>query len=170
MATEEQTHLDGHFATVYGGTGAGQRLTISGRTVSKLSFPLEKIGSPGSGDVIFYIKKVSDDSTIMEKVWGDAQDVPSSVTWLEVTFDTPVSIDEEVRLLVRNNGSGSAGNGLGIHASWLSDVKAGEYFFARTNVGVYTDYSTQGYDDGYIYTYTVGTLPTVTTDPATAIM
>ncbi len=156
MATEEQTVLDGHFSTVYGGVGAGQRLTISNRVVSKLSFPLQKIGSPGSGNVTFYIVKVSNDSTIVSKVWGNATTLPSSVTWLEVTFDSPVLINEEVRLLVRNHGSGSAGNGLGIHAHWTSDTKADEYFFARAANGDYTDYSTEGYDDGYIYTYTGG--------------
>lgn len=151
MATEEQTTLDGHFATVYGGTGAGQRLTISSRAVSKLSFPLQKIGSPGSGNVVYYIRKVSDDSLITSKVWGNATAVPTSVTWLEVTFDTPVFINKEVRLIVVNLGSGSAGHGLGIHASWVSDVKANEYYFGRDAGGAYTEQTT--YDDGYIYTY-----------------
>lgn len=169
MATEEQTTLDGHFATVYGGAGAGQRLTISNRVVTKLAFPLEKIGTPGSGNVAYHIKRVSDNSDLAYKVQGNVTAIPDSVTWLEVTFATPVYINEEVRLLVINYGSGGPGNGLGIHAHWTSDIKAGEYFFTRSAVGVYTDYPVLGYDDGYIYTYETPATPTVTTQAVTAI-
>jgi len=134
-----------------GGTSWGQRLTISNRTVTKLSFYLKRDGSPG-GTVTFLIRKVSDDSIVATKLWGNAIDISTTATWYEITFGTPVFINEEVRLLVSAN-LGSAGNLINVYSSHPNDVKAGEYIVNRNDAGVYTaPYG--GVDFGYIYTYT----------------
>ena len=166
MATEEQTSTEIDYA-VSGGVSWGQRLTISNRTVSKLSFYLKKYGSP-SGTLTHLIRKVSGDSIVATKLWGNAIDVPTSQTLIEVTFDSPVFINEEVRIMATASG-GTSGNLLGFFVSYPNDVKASEYAFQRNAGGAYTEYST--YDAGYIYTYTEGgnAAPVVTTGECTEV-
>ena len=77
----------------------GQRLTIPGRTVSRLAFYILKVGNP-TGNILFGINKVSDDSVIMRKVLGDASTLQTVKTWEEVIFDTPTFINDEVRLYI----------------------------------------------------------------------
>ncbi|MBA7654306.1 hypothetical protein ES703_62183 [subsurface metagenome] len=127
MATEEQAQHSTLFSHLRSGSyvRAGQRLTISDRTVSKLAFYLYKKGSP-TGNVTFTIRKVSDDSLINSKVWGDAADIPGSVTLEEVTFVTPELVNEEVRICVEFSG-GNIANEIGFYGE-TSDVKGGEYF------------------------------------------
>ena len=82
-------------------TRVGQKLTIPNRRVTKLAFVLRKTGSP-SGNINFVIRRVSNDAVILTKVWGNATSVTTTPTWYEAEFDTPETIDEEVRLLVES--------------------------------------------------------------------
>ncbi len=167
MATEEQTNTGITLASISSGNPrAGQRLTVSSRIISKLSFHLLKNSSP-TGDVTFTIRKVSDDSVIASKVWGDASALPTVRAWKEATFVTPVLIDEEVRILVEFSGGGGS-DYVGISGT-LTDVKAGESFTTFTTF--WTDFDGGGtdYDSAYIYTYTTPVSPTVTTQTVTVI-
>jgi len=153
MATEEQTAYDaaiGLYST--GPTRGGQRLTIPNRRVTKLSFPLCKVVGSPIGDVTFTIRKVSDDSLIASKVWGDASALPTypEVSWEEVAFDTPVTVNEEVKLLVEYDG-GDIDNYIFYYIS-PSDVKANEHFIFY--LGGSYDETYADYDGAYIYTYT----------------
>ena len=97
---EEQLQ-NGELQTIYAGDWekVAQKLTIPNRSICKLGFWLLKIGSP-TGAVIFDIRRVSDDSIISSKEWGDAADLPTDLTYEEVEFDDPQTINEEVRIAV----------------------------------------------------------------------
>lgn len=151
ISTEEQTANNTNTTLRAGGNvRVGQRLTISDRYVSDLSFLIHKTNAP-TGDVTFTIRKVSDDSIIGSKVWGDAADLPTwSVgfsTWTTATFASPIHVNEEVYILVEYSG----GDAWDLVELWYqnTDVKADEYF-AR-----YTDSWTHvtGSDCAYKYTY-----------------
>lgn len=146
---EEQTQHD-YDAWLYSGyvTREGQKLTIHNREVTKLGFWLTKEGNP-TGNVTFVIRKVSDSSIINSKIWGDAADLPTEVTYEEVEFDTPVTINEEVRILCEFSG-GDVPNYV-IQRYQHSDVKANEvrtYWFASA----WNDRDI--YDGTYRYTFT----------------
>jgi len=122
------------------------RETISNRTVTKLRLVLDKYGSP-TGDITFTIRKVSDDSVMCSKVWGDASGLTTDPALYEVTFDTPTSVDEEVRILAEFAG-GNVDNQVLEHVQ-ASDVKADEY-------STYYDgswNSLASYDTAYRYTW-----------------
>ncbi len=144
--TEEQTDYDSD-RTIYAGMVEKhcQRLTISNRQVTKLSFPLKKIGAP-SGDITLAIRKVSDDAVIVSKVWGDASTLTTEYVWEEVTFDTPPTINEEVRITVEFNAGDIDNCPI---AAWLdADVKEDEnkgYF--------YEDAWGENYQDEAAYRY-----------------
>ena len=129
-------------------TRLGQILTIPDRRVKSLSFHLGKIGVI-SGDVIFTIRDL-DDNIILSKVWGDASEVPEKSTWLEVTFNNPVTINEEVRVSCEWEGKGDADNCLQ-YSYRTGDKKPGE---------CYTNYRFQWHDIGEAeegnYKYTFG--------------
>ena len=78
-------------------TRLGQRLTIPNRTITHLGFWIWKIANP-VGDITFGIRRVSDDGLICSKVWGDASALQIAATYEEVEFDTPITINEEVRI------------------------------------------------------------------------
>ena len=152
MATEEQSQYNAVNFILPTRPKLGQRLTISDRTVSKLSFVLEQHGSI-SGDVSFTIRKVSDDSVVATKVWGDAGDIPTDPTCLEATFDTPVYVNEEVRIVAEwPTATYSTTNNLRFHLQ-TTDVKADE---------LYTHYQNDAWDEPYAwdapykYTYEAG--------------
>lgn len=149
MATEEQTETQFDWALCSATTTrGGQRLTISNRQVTKLGLWLKKVNSP-TGDVTLTIRKVSDDGVLLTKVWGDAADLPTERTYKEVEFDTPQTINEEVRILAEFSG-GDANNQVCV-AIKLSDVKADECFTYYES----PDWDEGGgYDCAYIYTYT----------------
>ncbi|MCK4414908.1 MAG: hypothetical protein KAY32_15345 [Candidatus Eisenbacteria sp.] len=164
MATEEQTALNGGgFTGIWSSyPRRGQRLTISDREVTKLGFFIGKVAGI-SGDVDFKIRSVSDDGVLLTKLWGDAADLPTDPAYKEVTFDSPATINEEVRITVEFSG-GSSGNYVKAQVS-AADVKADE---------VYSLYSDSWADDSdkdllYIYTFT-GDEPTVTTQAMTDIV
>ena len=150
MATEEQTLDLEALASLRAGSykRAAQVLTISDREVTKLSFYIKRIGA-AAGAVTFTIRKVSDDNVINSKVWGDASALPTDYAWQEATFDTPLTINEEVRICVEFYG-GSSGNEVQFMGA-TSDVKGGEYFQWFTNGSVWV--TPAAWDFGYIYTY-----------------
>ncbi|GAJ19279.1 unnamed protein product, partial [marine sediment metagenome] len=80
---------------------AGQKLTIPNRRVTKLAFVLNKTGSP-TGNITFTIRKVTDDSLIASKLWGDASLLTTEPTWYEKEFDTPVLINGLVYILMES--------------------------------------------------------------------
>jgi len=147
MAVEEQTEVQFDWALYSGGnTRGGQKLTISNRQVTKLGFWLMKTNAP-TGDVTLTIRKVSDNAIILSKVWGDAAELPTERTYEEVEFDTPATINEEVRILTEFTG-GSTENQVKV-AIKLSDVKADEQFtYYESPSWTETDY-----DCAYRYTY-----------------
>jgi len=148
MAVEEQVLYVSSLKLRSGGaTRVGQKLTIPNRVVSKLGFWLSKVGSP-TGDVIFEIRKVSDDSLICSKLWGDAADLALSATYYEVTLVTAELINEEVRILAEAEGA-NADNCPQIHFQ-NTDVKANEYVTYYISP-TYTDNET--WDMAYRYTY-----------------
>lgn len=163
MATEEQV-AGSTTINLYSGSRVrfGQRLTISNRTVSKLGFWIWKSGGP-TGDVTFVIRKVSDDSIILSKKWGDASSLTGSYTYEEVEFDSPTLINEEVRILVEFYGGNSDDKIASIYSN--TDVKASEY--ESQYISSWTDHAT--YDARYIYTYTIIAAPTVTTQAVSSI-
>ena len=149
-AVEEQLENDTDISVK--GTNAptcGQRLTIPNRQVLKLAFFIKKVGSP-TGDVTFTIRKVSDKSLVASKVWGTAPDVPTDLTWLEATFETPPTVNEEVRLLIEHTGYTDT-NYLNSRLQ-ASDVKADE-MWTRGSVLAPNDMAT--WDFVYKYTYYV---------------
>ena len=149
MPVEEQLLYDAYqFLRAGQNIRHGQHLTIPNRKVSKLVFVIARYGNP-PGDVTFTIRKVSDDSIIASKVWGAASTLSTDPEWKEVTFDTPVIVNEEVRILVEYN-AGDPSNMLK-HYFWNADVKAGEYVEVYYNT-TWVDYPAR--DTAYQYTYT----------------
>lgn len=170
MATEEQTSynadiiISGRLPRVQ----AGQRVTITNRIVSKLAFVLHKLGSP-VGNVTFQILKVSDNSIIVQKVWGNAADLQTdgNEQLEEVEFTTPTFINEEVRLIVYYPEDDIENYRIELHYQ-NTDVKADELLTYRPTLDSgWTDAG--DYDAAYRYTYEEGTAPTVTTQVVTNI-
>lgn len=153
MAEESQLNTGIHMATLSssGNEKAGQRLTISNRTVSKLRFYLAKTGSP-NGNVTFTIRKV-DGTLITSKVWGNASALPTDPAWKEVTLDAPVLVNEEVRICQEYNAT-SGSDGVMAYAT-VEDVKGGENWCSQNPPADWIDYGSGGtnYDGPYVYTY-----------------
>jgi len=148
MSTEEQTqnNATGAWETDHLWR-AGQELTIPDREVTKLAFLLGRSGTL-VGDVTFTIRRESDDGIIASKVWGAFNALPTTPDWCEVTFDSPVTINELVRILSEWSG-GSAGNNMDDRYQ-NTDVKADE-FRVYCMDGGWADYLTS--DQAYKYTY-----------------
>lgn len=147
--TEEQTQHNTDVSIK--GTNAptcGQKLTIPNRTITKLAFYIGKEGSP-TGDVTFTIRKVTNGSIIVSKVWGDAADLPTELTWIEVEFDAPTLINEEVRMLIEHTGYDD--NNYIKSRLQSSNVKDNERW-TRGGVGSWSE--AQDWDFVYRYTYT----------------
>jgi len=151
MGVEQQTEWDtklgiaGTFPRVRG----GQRLTIPGRTVTKLAFVLSKYSTP-TGDVTFEIRRISPDEVIVSKVWGSAAGLQTNGNeqWEEAVLDTPTFIDEEVRIVVYYPDDVSNYRvQLGYKSS---DVKADELFTFKPS-GAWVDSGTG--DAAYKYEY-----------------
>lgn len=106
--TEEQVTGTAIFEMFIGwNVRLGQKLTISNRKVTKLGFWLKRSGSP-TGNVTFTIRRVTDDYVILSKVWGDAGDLPGSVSYEELEFATPETINEQVRISAEYSGGNSS--------------------------------------------------------------
>ena len=153
MAVEDQL-LGNYMVGFYGGVGwdrVGQLLDIWDRTVFKLAFKTRKIGAPPASTITFTIRKFAGDVLVASKLWGTADNVPVAATWLEVTFDTPVYVNEKVRILME--WAGAPGNGdqrLAFYATNFS-VKAGENV-TRYTAGAYGG-DVAAWDATYSYTY-----------------
>ncbi len=148
MPTEEQTQNSVGLCNLRSGsyTRAGQRLTISDRLVTKLAFYIKRTGT-ATGPVTFTIRRVSDDGIVNSKGWGDAGDLPTDFAWQEATFDTPLTVNEEVRISAEFSG-GSSGNEVQV-AGATSDVKGGEHFeWYKSGWAKPAEW-----DFAYIYTY-----------------
>lgn len=167
MATEEQTSITGAYTNIDNGSFYGQRLTIINRTISKLSMPCADNG--GNGNLILGIRKVSDNSLIMEKAWGAVSslvDYPTYYEWAEVTFDTPTFINEEVRIYARTDGAAT-----GCIVYYLDDdTKANEYLTRWNPIDDWVDKTTN--EAPYIYTYGEegSAAPVVTTQECTNVV
>jgi len=148
MPVEEQIQ-NNDFQRLYttGMNRVGQKLTIPNREVTKLAFLLKKIGNP-PGDVTFTIRKVSDDSLIVSKVWGAANTLPVGTDWVEATFGAPETIDEAVRIACEYN-EGNTSNDIDMRCQ-NTDVKPGEQFTYFPNGGAWTE---MAWDCAYRYTY-----------------
>lgn len=147
MPVEEQTQYN-QVLHVYGAafTRGGQRLTIPDRTVTKLGFWLSRTAT-ATGEITYTIRRVSDD-VICSKVALNASDLTVTPTYHEVEWDTPVTIDEEVRLCVEPDGVSGAGyvdlsvqDGGGVKPDELSCY----YIASWTDDAIY--------DAAYRYTY-----------------
>lgn len=148
MAVEEQTQYNdllSLYSTIP--NRAGQELTIPYREVTKLGFWLSKLGSP-TGDITFTIRRESDDGVLLTKVWGDAADLTTTPTYKEVTFDTPQTINELVRILVEFSG-GDVDNRVYM-SEQDTDVKADEFTVFYYDSSWFDSAAT---DAAYRYTY-----------------
>lgn len=148
MPVEEQTQYN-QVLHVYDAafTRGGQRLTIPDRTVTKLGFWLSRTAT-ATGEITYTIRRVSDDGIICSKVALNASDLTVTPTYHEVEWDTPVTIDEEVRLCVEPDGVSGAGyvdlsvqDGGGVKPDELSCY----YIASWTDDAIY--------DAAYRYTY-----------------
>ncbi|MBA7592110.1 hypothetical protein ES708_34287 [subsurface metagenome] len=149
--TEEQPEYNAVHAFGAGGEQRkGQRLTIANRSVTKLGFVLRRLNAL-AGTVTFTIRRPSDDSLIVSKLWGNAADLPEADTLIEVSLDEPVLVNEEVRILAEATGSWTDGYAAMSHQN--TDVKANEY-----NCRYHTDtwYEDTAWDCAYRYTYYEG--------------
>lgn len=156
MAVEEQTAYTSGLALNYHNDGrAGQRCTISLRKVTKLAFLIKRRGSP-LGNLTMCIRAVSDDSILISKVWGLAISVPTSVGFVEVTFDSPIIINEEVRLSCECD-LGPYGDDI-MYYFQNTDVKPLEKH-TRYMAAAWADQATE--DCAYRYTYDAPPGPTV---------
>lgn len=169
MATEEQTVIG---AAEYLRNGSyirlGQKLDSVSRYITHLSFKLGKHGSP-TGNVTLTIRKVSDDSVLGSKLWGDAADLPqcnfpayNCLEWKEVTFDSPVFVNEAVRISCEYSG-GDSSNLVSWGRVGTDEIATGQY---TRYIGSWSDKTG---DATYKYTYG-STYATVTTQAITNIV
>jgi hypothetical protein len=85
--------------TEYGYFQVGQRVYINNRTVTKLSFCLQRVGLC-SGDITFRIQSCETDTYLASKYLCDASAINNAQNaWYEVEFDTPVDVNEWVWLI-----------------------------------------------------------------------
>lgn len=163
MATEEQL-LNNAYQDLRTGQkdGAGQRLTITNRVVETISLLLKRVGSP-AGYLQFVIWDMDNDLLKTIDTWGDAADVPDSDTWITITLDTPLLINEEVYFFVTRTETWTAGNHIKV-AYQNTDVKADENMRAHSPL---VDRDT--WDCAYKYTYEAEGASTVTTAAVTGV-
>jgi len=133
---------------------AGQRLTITDRTVTKLALKLKKVGTP-SGPVKIGFYTVDPDDPLVGgdllalKEWGDANSLTEDYAWVEVTIDSPVYRESgEVRIVAQFQ-DGDASNYVDV-AYNSSSVLASEHL-SHIYQGDWTDEGS--YDAVYRYTY-----------------
>ena len=163
MAEERQLESTGFFKFAGGANWdrAGQKLTISNRSVTKLSFRTKRVGSP-TGTITMTIRRTANDAVLGTKSYGSAGNVSTTEGFIEVTFDSPISVNEEVRIMMEWSGSAGDTNNYIEFRYYNGNLKASEgvtrYFGSYTDAG-------DTWDAAYIYTYTGGgsSSPTVTT-------
>ena len=163
MATEYQTQYDTALILDSAvATRVGQRVTIPNRKITKLGFWLRKYNNP-SGNYSYVIRKVSNDDVLVNETVAAASSLTEIVTYVEHTFSSPPTVNEEVRLLVEFSGDSSPDIMTTYYKATTSE-KAGEYRCYYQDAA-YVDFSANGSDHAYIYTYTGvgGTYPSVIT-------
>ncbi|MBA7564962.1 hypothetical protein ES708_06631 [subsurface metagenome] len=146
-------------------TRGGQKLIIPNRKITHLGFWIWKLGAP-TGDITFGIRRVSDDGLICSKVWGDASALQGAAAYEEVEFDTPPTINEEVRVYAEFlNGNATDRAALNIQKS---DVKGNEHLTYYPE-GAWSDFYTDRDARYRMKNLLVILAPTVTTNLATAL-
>lgn len=143
---EEQTQRNAYNAIYAPQSRRGQWLTIPGRWISTLSFYLS--GKSGAtGDITFTIRRRADDTIIASKILGDASGLElAKFNWYKVYFDTPVFVDDEVRILCEYEGEEPIFIGI-----MNADVKPNEGRTIGLPQRVWRDFNV---DCCYRYTYT----------------
>lgn len=146
--TEEQTE-EAYNMGLYASASlrATQKLNVPNRTIIRLSLKGFRVGTP-PGTAYYRIRKVSDDSIIAEVSFDPASWNLSPAEWHEYDFDTPVTVNEEVRIGAEYN-LGVATDRISVR--FATDVKPDELFSFYT--AGWTDLSVR--DFTYIYTYTL---------------
>ncbi len=164
MAVEEQTLYNTTEPVAPDYRRVGQRLTISNRLVSKLGFWFHRQSYP-TGILVFEIYRKSNEELLASKLWGNAIDVPSGLppTYLEVEFDEPVLIDDEVYICAYSTGT-SASDFPIMHRQYPS-VKPNEGYVQKNGTWEEDD----RLDTAYRYTYIIPPLDIATT-PATGVI
>jgi len=101
----EQTAQNQELTLYYGSyTRRGQRITISGKNVWRVSLYMHKVGSP-TGTGYLRIRKVSDDTVISgAEVSLDVSTLGSDWAWVDFNFSSPVYINADVRVLFEYSG------------------------------------------------------------------
>ncbi|GAI99878.1 unnamed protein product, partial [marine sediment metagenome] len=158
MAVEEQTLYNTTQPVAPDYRRVGQRLTISNRLVSKLGFWFHRQSYP-TGILVFEIYRKSNEELLASKLWGNAVDVPSGLppTYLEVTFDEPVFIDDEVYICAYSTGTSDSDFPI-MHRQYPS-VKPDEGYVQKNGTWEEDDF----WDTAYRYTYIVPPLAIDTT-------
>lgn len=104
--------LDGRTAPFFG-VRFGQRFdAITGRRIYGVTFPIFRVGSVPGAMLTMTLRLVgAGDTLVASRLWGDVDDVPTSLTDLEVLFPVPITVNEEIRLLMEWSGpAGDASN------------------------------------------------------------
>ena len=170
MATQEQTQNDTDIIIHTGvRTRVGQKLTPSSFLITKLSFLLRKIGTPEDLNITFTIRQ-TDDTILGSKVLGLASALQVTDNWEEVTFDSAVFVNQEVRISCEYAGTTNYPNDAIVLRYKASDVAASEIMDWYPTGGPWSGGSGGIYDAAYKFTYTSISAPTVTTQAVTSIL
>ena len=134
-----------------GRTRTAQKLTIPNQEITNLAFLVHKVNSP-TGDITLRIRKVSDDSILASKYWGDASSLPDMtwVAWVESNI-TPTVVNGEVRFCLEYS-NGDATNRVNV---WMGypNPKPNEQASMYID-GDWNDTVRANYDLVYRYQYT----------------
>jgi hypothetical protein len=160
-----------------------QHVNLTDTTLTSMSFYLCKINSP-NGNVTFSVRNVTGDTVLWSEVWGDASTLTTGFTWYQIVFDSPVYVNDDVRLCVEyyngnstdkvNTGYYGSNVGPGAYCSyasfsWSSDTSTREMNMKYTyeSSGHYSEgaysHTITGLDDDESYWYRAYMVSNVTT-------
>lgn len=160
-ATESQTSTNNDFEIndshddVNQYSMRGQTLTITDRTLTKLTFKLRKSGSPTGSGIYYQIRDATSYDLIYGQLLCSIEDISSvAATDYEMTFDSPIWLNGTYILNVYSSDLTNDGNEIYV-STQSTDVKGGE------NGIHYRDISDLWVDSPasetyYIYTYDAG--------------
>ncbi len=154
--TEEQTEVTGNDAIMlYGASNgvAGVAVTISNRTVTKLSFRVSKLGTPG-GNVTFKVSQDAGGSTLASKTVATSA-IGYTWGWIEATLDTPLVVNERVWLTCEYSG-GDISNYVLVNI-YSAKVNDDEPLIFQGTGGAGPDWEDASRTCAYRYKYTGGT-------------